>query len=290
MKPQVVHRIKLAGTRGEPIHFYRTIRSHGLAGLPPASIDSSKQTLRTVLRLDGVPVPIELRGAGNAMEVIAGVTLDAARRAALFDSVSRMFRLDDDLTPFYAMIADDTTLQWASNGAGRLLASPTVFEDVIKTVCTTNCAWSATVRMTTALVELGGGAFPDARLLADTPDAWYRDRARMGYRGAYVREIARAVASGACDLESLLPRFGMSDAQVEGALLELPGIGPYGAAHIMQLLGRHRNLILDSWTRPTFLRLAKKKRAKDATIVRTFARYGPYAGLAFWLYLTRDWT
>ena len=31
------------------------------------------------------------------------------------------------------------------------------------------------------------------------------------------------------------------------------------------------------------------KRAKDTTIERRFRRYGEYAGLAFWLYLTRDW-
>ena len=57
----------------------------------------------------------------------------------------------------------------------------------------------------------------------------------------------------------------------------------------MQLLGRHRPLVLDSWTRPTYLRLSGRKRAVDATIRRAFARYGEYAGLAFWLFLTRDW-
>jgi len=28
---------------------------------------------------------------------------------------------------------------------------------------------------------------------------------------------------------------------------------------------------------------------KDATIVRRFRRYGRFAGLAFWLTVTRDW-
>jgi hypothetical protein len=46
--------------------------------------------------------------------------------------------------------------------------------------------------------------------------------------------------------------------------------------------------VLDSWTRPTYARL-NGRNAKDATIERRFRRYGPYAGLAFWLYLTRDW-
>lgn len=200
-----------------------------------------------------------------------------------------MFRFHDDLAPFYAKIAGDETLGWAAAGAGRILASPTVFEDVIKTICTTNCAWSATVRMTTALCELGAGAFPEASLLAQTPESWYRDVGRMGYRGAYVKTIADDVTSGKLDLEALWLPARYTDVQAEEMLLALPGIGPYGSAHVMQLLGRHRRLVLDSWTRPKYRRLAGKKQAADSTIRRAFARYGDYAGLAFWLFLTRDW-
>jgi N-glycosylase/DNA lyase len=211
---------------------------------------------------------------------------DAERARAL---VARMFRFHDDLAPFYAKIAGDEMLGWASGGAGRILASPTVFEDVIKTICTTNCAWSATVRMTTALVELGGGAFPEPALLARTSESWYREVARMGYRGPYVRSIASDVVGAKLDLELLTDPARHSDEEAEDVLLALPGIGPYGAAHVMQLLGRHRLLVLDSWTRPTYLRLTGKKRAADSTIRRAFARYGAYAGLAFWLFVTRDW-
>lgn len=211
---------------------------------------------------------------------------DADRVRAL---VARMFRLDHDLSPFYALIAGDPQLGWAAAGAGRMLASPTVFEDVVKTICTTNCAWSGTIRMTRALAELGDGAFPEPEILAGAPDAWFRDVARMGYRGPYLRTIAREVAAGRLDLERLLPDRGLDDATVEEILLALPGVGPYAAAHVMQLLGRHRRLVLDSWTRPTYLRLAKKKRAADSSINRAFARYGEYAGLAFWLTLTRGW-
>ena len=73
-------------------------------------------------------------------------------------------------------------------------------------------------------------------------------------------------------------------------LLALPGVGPYAAAHVMMLLGRYSRLVLDSWTRPTYARLAgARKPVVDRSIERRFRRYGPYAGLAFWLYLTRDW-
>lgn len=204
-------------------------------------------------------------------------------------AVARMFRVDDDLSPFYAQISDDKQFGWVADGAGRILASPTVFEDVVKTICTTNCAWSATIRMSRALTDLGGGAFPTVLALAATPDSWYRDVARMGYRGPYVRAIARSVRDGSFDLESLRDSRRYTDEQAEETLRTLPGIGPYAAAHVMQLLGRHRPLVLDSWTRPKYRRLAGKKQAADSTIRRAFARYGAYAGLAFWLYLTKDW-
>ena len=234
-------------------------------------------------------VDVAIREDDGSLIAETAARLRERDRERIAGLIARMFRLHDDLSPFYRRIASDEQLSWAAGGAGRLLSSPTVFEDVVKTICTTNCAWSATIRMTTALVERGGGAFPEPQVLAETPDAWYRDVARMGYRGSYVKSIARDVAGRALDLESLLPAHGRSDDEVEEVLLALPGVGPYAAAHVMQLLGRHRHLVLDSWTRPAYLRLAKKKRAADATIRRAFARYGEHAGLAFWLFLTRDW-
>ena len=72
-------------------------------------------------------------------------------------------------------------------------------------------------------------------------------------------------------------------------LLALPGVGPYAAAHIMMMLGRYSRLILDSWTRPKYARLTGRRACDDKAIVRRFRRYGNYAGLAFWLFLTRDW-
>lgn len=184
-----------------------------------------------------------------------------------------------------------------------MLRSPSVFEDVVKTVCTTNCTWSATVRMVTALVtELGdaatGGdgpatnAFPTPAAMASAPERFYRDTVRSGYRGAYLIELARRVDRHEVDLEAMATadEGALSDEELERALLDLPGVGPYAAAHIMMTMGRNSRLILDSWTRPTYARLlGKRTPVADGTIRRRFRRYGPHAGLAFWLFLTRDW-
>ncbi|MBV9453701.1 MAG: hypothetical protein JOZ19_06220 [Rubrobacter sp.] len=57
----------------------------------------------------------------------------------------------------------------------------------------------------------------------------------------------------------------------------------------MMLLGRYSRLILNLWTRPTYGRISGKQAVEDAEIEARFLPYGPYKGLAFWLYLTRGW-
>ena len=103
------------------------------------------------------------------------------------------------------------------------------------------------------------------------------------------RPSATSVAKGRVDLEALAAtsRDDLPDGEVATQLQALPGVGPYAAAHIMLMLARYDRLILDSWTRPTYARLLGRKRPiSDRAIERRFKRYGPYAGLAFWLFLT----
>jgi 3-methyladenine DNA glycosylase/8-oxoguanine DNA glycosylase len=298
--PTVTHQLKLVGAGGEPVDLWRTISSHGVADLPPNRIDEDARTLETALKLGrGRPrvVVVSQGRPGYARIQVRGGNADAA-----VDAVRHMLRLDEDLAPFYEVAAADPELAWAARGAGRLLRSPTVFEDVVKTICTTNCTWSATVRMVSAIVEhLGapaagvspgpfGRAFPTPEAMAEAGEDFYRDVARAGYRGAYLRSLATAVADGELDLESFaISADELPDDELAARLLALPGVGPYATAHMMMLLGRYRPLILDSWTRPKYLRVSGAKQAKDATIERRFRRYREYAGLAFWLYLTRDW-
>jgi 3-methyladenine DNA glycosylase/8-oxoguanine DNA glycosylase len=287
--------LELVGAGGEPVDLWRTIVSHGLVALPPNVIDEEARTLTTTLALDGRAATVRIgAGGGNAT---ARLEMRARVGRRLVDEVRRLLRLDDDLSDFYAVIASDPDLAWAASGAGRLVRSQTVFEDVVKTICTTNCAWSATERMVGALVaHLGptgpdGRAFPSPAAMAGADEAFYRDVVRAGYRGPYLRSLATAVADGSLDLERLASATPeeLPDDELERLLLALPGVGPYAAAHVMMLLGRYSPLVLDSWTRPKYARLTGKRSVADRTIERRFRGYGRYAGLAFWLYLTRDW-
>jgi N-glycosylase/DNA lyase len=289
--------LRLRGAGGEPVDFRRTLGSHGVASLPPSRIDEQAWTLEVTLPVarGARTVRVSPGRKEHARVEVLGAKLGERGSAQLLAQLRHMFRLDEDLSPFYAVARDDEELAWAGVGAGRMLRSPTVFEDVVKTICTTNCAWGGTVRMVTALVDelgtagpTGAHAFPSAEQMAAADESFYRDVARAGYRGAYLRALAASVASGELDLEELNdPELPIDE--IEERLLALPGVGPYAAAHVMLTsLGRYSRLVLDSWTRPTYAKLAGRK-ASDKTIVRRFNRYGDYAGLAFWLMLTRSW-
>jgi N-glycosylase/DNA lyase len=290
--------IRLRGPGGEPVDLYRTFMSHGVADLPPGRVDESERTYTTTLAVSRDrprTVRISQGRRGSARVEIEGRKLGERATGDLKGSVRRILNLDEDLSEFYALVADDPALSWAAAGAGRMLRTPTVFEAAVKTICTTNVAWSATVRMVNALVQqlgeaapTGARAFPTAEAMASVPETFYRETVRAGYRSAYLHALAAGVVAGTFDVEALGAESDLPDDEVAESLLALPGIGPYGAAHLMMLLGRHSRLILDSWTRPKYAKV-NGRRASDATVERRFRRYGSYSGLAFWLYLTKDW-
>jgi 3-methyladenine DNA glycosylase/8-oxoguanine DNA glycosylase len=283
------------------VDFARTLLSHGVADLPPNTIAPDGSRMETVLLAGGRAWLVQLTPASAAsarLQTPDDAAAPPARiRPMLLDQVRHMLRLDEDLSAFYAMAAADPVLAWVPVGAGRMLRSQSVFEDLVKTICTTNCTWSATVRMVTALVDTLGVAarrhperrtFPTPATMAHADEGFYRDVARAGYRGPYLRALASDVAEGRLDLEALGdPAVG--DDEVAAQLLALAGVGPYAMAHMMMLLGRYRPLILDSWTRPTYRRLSGRPRVTDKGIERAFRRYREFAGLAFWLTLTEDW-
>jgi 3-methyladenine DNA glycosylase/8-oxoguanine DNA glycosylase len=293
-----VAEIQLVGAGGEPVDFARTIVSHGVAELAPNNLNLEERMLETTLPVPGGARSVRVTEQGGMLRIDAMAGRVSVRASdALAATVAHMFRLDEDLSGFYAVACEDDELSWCAHGAGRMLRSPTVFEDVVKTICTTNTAWSGPRKMTNALVEnLGAEApggrrtFPTAEAMAQVDESFYRDVVRAGYRGPYLKQLATEVADGAIDLEALNDP-ALPDEEAATRLLALPGVGPYAAAHVMLTsLGRYSRLVLDSWTRPTYRRLSGARSAlKDATIERRFKRYGEWAGLAFWLYLTRGW-
>src|ERR1043166_4695785 len=279
-------------------NFYRTVLSHGWCELLPFELDREKWKLTRVVDLDrGKPVTVEVSTRKSALKILVSREVNERAAQKIIRDVRHMFRLDDDLKPFYQVISTEPELAWiAEQGAGRLRRSPTVFEDLVKMICTTNCSWALTQKMVTSLVnELGTASddgrksFPAAEVMARESTAFYRDKIRSGYRAPYLKELAQRVASGELDVESWL----RSDASLADLLKEMKsvkGVGNYAAENVLKLIGRYDGLALDSWTRAKFAAMRNSGRvANDKKILRFYARFNSWRGLVLWCDMTREW-
>lgn len=197
--------------------FVRTALSHGWFDLPPFLWDAKSGTLGRVLRLDAgrmaaVSIRRDPRARGRLVVTLTsdGSLLRDDREEALRQA-RWMLRLEEDLASFHAIARSVARpdLTWVKRtGAGRLLRAPSVFEDLVRMICTTNCGWPLTRVMIGALVARLGApgpsgtrAFPAPEAMADRPVAFYRDAVRAGYRAAGLRDLARRVVSGDLDPE-----------------------------------------------------------------------------------------
>src|SRR5919204_3530325 len=115
--------LELVGGGGEPVDLWRTIASHGLVELPPMRVDEERRTLEMTIPLRrGRPRTIEI-GPGDGVAVVSVVGARPSEPAAreLLERVRHVLRLDEDLSAFYAVAAEDPELSWAARGAGRMI-------------------------------------------------------------------------------------------------------------------------------------------------------------------------
>ena len=278
--------------------FRRTIISHGWCELLPFEIDREKWLLTRVVDLpSGPPVTVSLSSAGRQVRVTTAKNLNKRYLAKVERDVRHLLRLDDDLSPFYDSIVNDPDFEWIGvQGAGRMLRSPTVFEDVVKMICTTNCSWALTQKMVTGIVQNlgietrdGRRSFPSAEIMARAPLSFYVETARAGYRAPYLKELAERVASGSLDVESWLVS-PLSTVNLIKEMKQIKGVGDYAAENLLKLIGRYDGLALDSWTRAKFFQVRNNgRKASDKRIERYYSRFREWRGLALWCDVTRDW-
>ncbi|MEO8431801.1 MAG: Fe-S cluster assembly protein HesB [Acidobacteriota bacterium] len=270
--------------------FDGVVRSHGWYDLPPFRYDVPARSLETAVASGGAAVAVRFEARS---EEVLRVTAAGLPRHALSAMSRRIFSLDLDLSQFAASIPGDTDLlRSLGRGGGRMLRAPTIFEDSVKMLFTTNCSWAATRGMVTRLVALAGAegkAFPEAAQVARLTSRRIERDVRCGYRAPSLARFARRVASGRLDL-SRWEDPARPASEVREEILAERGFGPYAAEGLLRILGRHDFLALDSWTRQKYRRLHPGPAAKtDASIARRYARFGIHRGLAMWLDLTRDW-
>ncbi|MFZ1702090.1 MAG: hypothetical protein WBO10_11940 [Pyrinomonadaceae bacterium] len=274
--------------------FRATVYSHGWSELKPFELDEETWRLRYVFS-DGKNV---VEGVIHEQDGCLSVDLDPASipDESIVADTRHILRLDEDLGEFYSSVSAHEQLCWiAAKRAGRLVRSPTVWEDLVKTMCTTNCSWGLTKSMVSNLVEkLGHGhirkAFPTADAMASVDEGFYRNEIRAGYRSPYFVELAQAVASGKLDPQSWLTSDLPTD-DLKKDMKKVKGVGDYAAENLLKLVGRYDGLALDSFLRSQFYKTHnKEKPCPDKKIERHYKKFGKWRGLVMWCDLTERWS
>jgi 3-methyladenine DNA glycosylase/8-oxoguanine DNA glycosylase len=264
--------------------FTATVESHGWYRLAPFRWSKQEGVLRRAELLGGKPVELAIRHRDGALLVDHVVTPELQAKLA------RMFQLDVDLSEFLSLCRTSPGHAWvARSGFGRLLCGATLFEDIVKIIATTNVTWSQTVKMTALLVDkcgrrtpAGNAAFPEPEEVASVSvDDLQRD-CRLGYRAKTIHALASGIISGEIDLVSLADP-SQTTAELFESYRRLPGIGPYGAAHLLAMDGRHDFIAVDTefrrFVRDTYHR---GRKVADATMLRRYAKWGRWKYLAYW--------
>ncbi len=268
-----------------PFDFEHLVLSHGWAFLAPFEWDEDRRVLRRRFLVEGHGFNVEFsyRGVGDRAMLCCstGRGADSDIRAALTAAARRMFWLESDFSELWDLCRGSSELGYVSQRrCGGMLRSPTVFEDIIKTICTTNCDWRNTKRMCESLCSLQDGAFPDATTLLRMPASTLRSRTSMGYRVRTVRTVARQWANGKLPIEEWAREGDYS--RIRESLGGIWGIGEYSINHILVLLGDFSQIPVDSEVLQ-YLRQAHFGGAPvdGKAAVVPFQRFGKYQYIAY---------
>lgn len=269
--------------------FINTIAAHGWSVLRPFEFDTGSGQLRYAFEIDGRAVDVLISDGERSIRVSLS-NGSSVREDRVTAAVAHILRIDEDFGELHAVCAKVPAYRWIGKGKyGPMLRSATVFEDLVKTICTTNCSWGLTKTMVGNLVALLGAkspsgrqAFPGAAPMARESEDFYAKEIRAGYRGPYLRELSESVASGKVDPESWL-ESDLPSSELKKEIKKIKGVGDYAAEHLLKLIGRYDGLALDSYLRSGFYAAYNRGNpCPDRKIEGHYERFGTWKGLVIW--------
>lgn len=283
MAASAVHRFRL--TLPAPPHDWRMLLyGHGWIFLAPHVIDPRREVIlqRPLALRSGLRTELVVSGGPKILvQGKAERRLTAAERREVAGRCRWMLRLDEDLADFHRECRRDPLLKFAARRrSGRMLRSPTVWEDLVKTLCTTNCSWANTKGMVARLCATTDRDFPTPAEVAGLGVARLRSEIRAGYRAEFLHTLATRVVAGELDPEGWAETADTEE--TVAAIRSIHGAGDYAVRHMLTLLGRYDAIPLDSEVRG-WIRQAHfgDRPVSDAKLLARYERFGAWKFLAY---------
>lgn len=293
-----------------PFSLKAVVLSHGWHECSPMSWSEGGRCFQTIDRYQDEVYRVSVtEGAKSRSRIALHVTADGRNlREGLGEwacnLVRRIFDLDRDLSEFYGFCEGHPTLRLVPRiGAGRLIRSPTMFENVVKTISFTNVNWSQAVKMINRVGQIGPTlphfvhlhAWPGPKEILRAGEPYLRDVCRLGYRVESILAFCRDVQRGGVDLEDLMENHGTNaGAQTSDDILkrlrQIRGVGPTSAHYLLAMIGRYDRLAVDTST-VDFVRRAyfKGKKPTPRQVEEVYAPYGKWKHLVWWFEFWLTW-
>ncbi|XP_019236741.1 PREDICTED: uncharacterized protein LOC109216979 [Nicotiana attenuata] len=195
-----------------------------------------------------------------AIKVYGAGILSLKDELAIQSQVKRMLRLSDkdeeDVRDFHKLHPEAE-----AKGFGRLFRSPTLFEDIAKSLLLRFCPWKTSLDLSKALCDLqykkfkskrkranisAYGDFPNAEELASFSEKELKSKGNFGYRAGELVMFAKQVVDG----EIKLSKFEKDHigTKLSWSELKINGAGPFTINTIMMCAGHYNYIPVDSET------------------------------------------
>ncbi|MCE0481905.1 hypothetical protein HAX54_040094 [Datura stramonium] len=243
----------------------KAVCNHGFFMMAPNHWDPSTKSFSRPLRLaDSITSAMTFisqptREDHLVVKVYGASILSLKDERAIQSQVIRMLRLSDkdeqDVGCFHKLYPDAK-----AKGFGRLFRSPTLFEDVAKSLLLRFCPWKTSLDLAKALCDLQLkkvmskrkratiGDFPSPEELASFREEELKGKAKFGYRAAELILLAKQVADGTIKLSKLEKDDIADEPNARTFKLKINGAGPFTTHTIMMCAGYYYNIPIDSET------------------------------------------
>ncbi|KAG7595353.1 HhH-GPD domain [Arabidopsis thaliana x Arabidopsis arenosa] len=208
------------------------------------------------------------------------------------------------------------------SGFGRIFRSPSLFEDMVKSILLCNSTWSKTLGMASDLCALQlkladgtirpsttsrvskkrkpnpkfkratRGNFPSAKEIASLEKEVINEHCKLGYRANQIVNLAKKVENGSLNLEKM--EMGeMEVEQVIEKMNKLKGFGPFATATVLMCLGYYHLVPSDTETLRLLREVHEMKECSKETLEKAaksiYDRFSPFQSLAYWFDLIQDY-